>query len=284
MSAVRHGVGRELDDDELFGEDAFALMHKSSGSSAVPHGGVARPMRELSASNTAGRPTKRLRASTESPVTSGRVVSNPGAIVEAPPLWVTIRSSHPKLPDTVQETISEFTLPGDEDLPRKIAGAPRLSSLACVASVSHINMTRSLDISYLADFHAFSLLTAARLSPDLLDKMERRNPTRVRLLDAVWATVVHRLFQIDVRPPSCESWRAVYEEKVAAEEERLRRARDRLRSGYALNSNKKVVTKLDGRRSMILEPKRRASHSSVPLTRMERLRLQARKDRRRSGR
>lgn len=284
MRPVCHGVGRELDDDELFGDDVLSILRRSCGSSAKECGEPSKPAARLDTVKHVIRPTKRLRPSAEVVTISERVITKPKCTVERVPEWVKLRLSEEKLPESLKETISEFTLPGDEDMACRIDGALRLSSLACMASASLLNATRSVDLSYIPDYHAFSLLTRARLSADVLTKIEERNPTRLRLLDAVWATVVNRLYQVEIRPSSYDSWRAVYEGKNAAEKERLRRTRDRVRTEYARNSNKKVIAKLDSRRSMRLEPKRGTSHSSVPLTRMEQLRMQARKDRRRSGR
>lgn len=284
MRPVCHGVGRELDDDELFGDDGLSVLRRSSGSLFKNFGESSKPADLLDTVKPVIPPTKRLRPAVESVTKSGGAIKKPKSTVERVPEWERLRLSEAKPPKSLKETVSEFTLPEDEDMARRIDGAPRLSTLACMAFASLLNTTRSVDLSYIPDYHAFSLLTYARLSADVLTKIEERNPTRVRLLDAVWATVVNRLYKIENRPSNYDSWRAVHEGKVADEEERLRRASDRLRIEYARNSNKKVIAKLDSRRSMRLEPKRGTSHGSVPLTRMEQLRMQARKDRRRSGR
>lgn len=286
MSFVRHGIGREVDDDELFGDDTFPIMRQTTGWPSASDNMHTAPTVEPDVVLVSDRRAKRprtiaqpstLSARRDVPVRNASHASKDGVA----PRWAVLRSAYPRLPESLRETVAEFTLPGDDSIGRRIDGAPRLSTLARLASASLFTGGKYRDLSKLCDYHAFALLTGTALNANTVIALEECNPTRVRLLDAVWATVVNRVFKIDVRPSTCESWRAVFEQEAAVKEERLRRTRERIREGYAQKSNKKITTKLDSRRSRTLEPVRRSSHGSESLTRIDRLRLQARKDRRR---
>lgn len=275
MTLTQHGIGREVEDDELF-DDSANLSHVSGKRAQSSH---ARTERSCDGHSKRHCSNSEIRDGDFSDETfHPRLKSRDKSKMAR---WEIERLKFKNtLPRTVDEAIAELSLPGENELPKKLNGAVRLSTMARATAGSLFYTTELRDLSKLTDYHGFMLLTSKPLTPAALTILEEANPCRIRLLDGLWAITVKRLLNIEVRPDWSDSWRAVYQNHVTLNEKRLCVTRERVRAGYAAQSVAKVTSIGKHRPLSRSEGNRRVVQNTSSLSRIERLRLQARKDRR----
>ena len=163
----------------------------------------------------------------------------------------------------------------------RLCGAPRLSALALAAARVAAARGRLVDLSKIADDHVFLLLATPAVGAAQLKMLERHNPSRVAVLDALWARMVMKTYAIGQLPDKVVWWRELFEIKMREEQLLLDKASERLRRRYSdgeMDKGRKVeMTK----RIRVGPPKRRAGDPAVPQSRISRLREQVRRQKRR---
>lgn len=136
-------------------------------------------------------------------------------------------------------------------------------------------------MSKMADDHVFLLLTTPAIGAAQLKMLERHNPTRVAVLDALWARLVKEKDGTSKLPDKVTWWRELYEIKMREDQMRLEKASERLRRRYSdgeMEKGRKVeITK----RIRVGPPRRRNAEAGTPQSRMSRLREEVRRHKRR---
>lgn len=163
----------------------------------------------------------------------------------------------------------------------RLCGAPRLSSLALAAARAAAARGRLLDLSRIADDHVFLLLATPAIGPAHLVQLERHNPSRVGVLDALWARLVAEKYGAKELPEGVIWWRELFEKRKREEHVMLEKASERLRRRYSdgeLEKGRKVeMTK----RIRVGPPRKRraAGEAGVVQSRISRLREEMRRER-----
>lgn len=278
MAPHRHGIGREVDDDELFGDPERASLRAHK-----------RPRRpQPSASSTQ---PNRATAKATAAAAAATANANADACKQAASLEQ-LRAAFAPPPRSHRACVAPFISPPcltkDEhaDEAARFQLAPHLSSLALRAARRVACSGQLRDLSRLADEHVFAIFSAASMSDAVLVELERCNPSRVDVLEALWSRLVVQEYNVTSLPDGITWWRAFYQAKKEEDESCLQRARERLRSRYIEGEAGRQSTKLASARTVSknLPARRRrgaASSSAVAPTIISRLRNQVRKGRQR---
>lgn len=195
--------------------------------------------------------------------------------------WQLLRDGMSASPRTALETRAQIFQPVSavwHHLPR---GANTLVELSVRPLREMFSSGKQTDLSRLPDAYAYEILAHVSIQPAVLSRLEVANPTRIALLEAVWARVVSRLFHVDELPKGFSFWRAVFEERVLKQAGFVRRCGERARSGYSVGAGDKSTVKQTRR---LGKPPRLSSRRGVKRRAdsvVDRLRMEMRRDKRR---
>lgn len=163
----------------------------------------------------------------------------------------------------------------------RLYGAPRLSSLALGAARISAARGRLVDLSHMADDHVYLLFATPMIKPAHLAQLERHNPSRVPVLEALWARMVSEKYGVKELPEHVVWWREYFEKKRREEQVMLEKASERLRRRYSdgeLEKGRKVeMTK----RIRVGPPRRKGGETGAMQSRISRLREEVRRQKRR---
>lgn len=165
----------------------------------------------------------------------------------------------------------------------RLCGAPRLSSLALAAARAATSRGRLLDLSRLADDHVFLLLGTPAIGPAHLVQLERHNPSRVGVLDALWARLVTEKYGANELPEGVVWWRELFEKRKREEQVMLEKASERLRRRYSDGQLEKGGRKVEMTKRIRVGPPRRRRPTGEPAvaqSRMSRIREEIRREKR----
>lgn len=186
------------------------------------------------------------------------------------------RRGCPPSPRTYDEIVSMFA-PVET---MKIDGIPRLSSLALAAARTYASRGKLVDLSDLADSQVHEVLGHKDTDADTLEKIEKLNPSRINVLEASWARLVGAKFGIRELPPKVKWWRAFYEMKRREDQISLERARARLKQRYNAADADKKKRVMEKTKVLAVAEKRKSKPASSAMSRIARLRMEVKKDRR----
>lgn len=287
MSSHRNGLGREVEDHELFGH--LHMPPRPRRAPPPPQKLTSSFSQQLKQSQKRPRSssieslkpnTKRTsRITKEKPIQScphhkSNHDQKETTAVDNKNVELQTRNCPPS-PRTYQQMVAQFTSSKDVT---PIHGAPRLSNLSL--TIARTQMSRGLleDLSTIADDFVFELLAHSSVTPTLLARLESLNPSRVNVFEAVWARLVDAKFQERNLPDGVTWWRALYEQRVAEEQASLDRARERLRLRYSKGESDRSKRQM-GRTALVSDARRKRGRTN-PNTRMGRLRMEFQRDRR----
>lgn len=291
----RHGMGRELDDDELFGDTAShaaTAPHAAALTTTTMDEGRRRPRRPRVAMSPPrkGHELKdaELFGNNHKPDDNGER-GRTRKERHKPAAWEVRRLETESVGATPSDAAAAAAEGGSPCAATLCGGAPALSLLSARAVRTRLQRGAVPDLSQLADAHLHEVLSVATtvLTAPLLVRLEEAHTSRILPLEAAWAALAARRFHLDSRPPGCASWREAYERRAAAESDALQRSRERVRSGYASPAaphrlqlppaRDAAAAAAAARRRKGVAGRRRDG----PSTPLERLRLEFRRDKRR---
>lgn len=209
--------------------------------------------------------------------------------VASQPEWE-LRREHMEHSALTVEEAAAIASSGGSGPNRTVRGAPSLSSLACQAVRTALKNGQILELEDVPDAHLHELLTTTSLNANVLDRIESLYPSRVAIIDVVWAHFVHRTYGVDKRDEAeFSSWRAVHEHEVALRLAAFQHCRSLLRSSYAAaaatTSNGGRLRQVSTCRTPDAELRRRGSaRKNTSPTLIEKLRSDYRRDKRRRPR
>ncbi|PXF47195.1 hypothetical protein BWQ96_02970 [Gracilariopsis chorda] len=277
----RHGLGREVEDEELFSHLHLLPYQRSrKRPTQSPHGEISgttpkRP-RSRSAASALHRTTSDTKSKTLSPEKHFASEDKSTTVIEQS--LDEMRKGVPYPPRRFEDIAAMFASTRDMDL---LQGAPRLSALAVNVARMYTAGGNAMDLSRLPDEFVYDILCHNTVSPELLKGLEELNPTRVNVLEAVWARLCLSKYEEDELPEGVQWWRALYQLRVDQEHGRLERATKRLRLGYnkAMEDREKrhmgktKIIRTEGK-------KRRASSASTSgsLSLLTRMRMEFRRE------
>lgn len=271
MGRPRHGTGRELSDDELFGH----ISPSSSSRSMLtpPTERPRKPKRTLSSNTTTTinfeqqQKSKSTGASsfldstsvtmkTSSKLTMKRprctTITNPNSSsASASAFAPTIL---PGIPTTVIEITSkviEFSSPQR----LQVNEAPSLTQLctqrirldAHAGKITHATIPEQLCDSYL-----YQILSWPGLSVRILNRLQGETETenqRRFVLESLWAYFINKHFQIDCLPDHLHSWKCIHDER----ERCLRLSVQRMHNNFHASDGKKSGSKSRSSGTVIID-------------------------------
>ena len=170
------------------------------------------------------------------------------------------------------EIVAYYTTP----LPKtRINGAPRLSRLSLNSARHFVARGALNDLSTIPDDFVHDILTNARVGPQLLIKLEQYNPSRVNVLDAVWARLVFSKYGERSLPEGILWWRELYELRQEEKELSLEKARVRMKMRYSAMESMKKARSIGIANVVVKRRKQKTSN-----TRISQLREDVRRDKR----
>lgn len=192
-----------------------------------------------------------------------------------------IRKGFPYPPRRFEDIKTMFASTRDVD---DLRGAPRLSTLAVNVARIYTAGGNAMDLSRLPDEFVYDVLCHNTVSPELLKRLEELNPSRVNVLEAVWARLCLSKYEVNELPEGVQWWRALYQLRVDQENGRLERATKRLRLRYNKALEDREKRHMGKTRAIRTEGRtRRASSASASgsLSLLTRMRMEFRRDQRR---
>ena len=268
MSPPHQSQGREVEDDELFGPSYISTQTKRKTNSLSSNKSNLKRPRSNHNNNT-----------------FTQVIQRP--LGKATPSWTILnklRYGHQPPPTNYLDTIEPFVNRPKLGL---IQGVPRLSTLALLSARFWASKGRFEDFSLIPDLYMYDLLSTTSISPTQLCHLERLNPKRVCVFEALWATHTMNTFDCHNLPKGVKWWRELYHRKTDEKNERFEQARARLRMSYQTEHIEKKAKHVETTVSLRVpetERKRRrnnTSRDSRSPSLLQKLRLEVRRDKRR---
>ncbi|KAI0561982.1 RNA polymerase 2 transcription factor S3 (Elongin) [Gracilaria domingensis] len=282
LSNPRHGLGREVDDEELFGHlylfapprSAERPLDKSPRQNSLP---TQRRPRSFSCEQEKSPKTKTKNHKDSIPekrtAQDRPVKRSPEKSVEQS------RKGLPYPPRRYEDVVASFAVTRDVDM---LHGAPRLSALAVNAARIYTKGGHFFDLSSLPDEFVYDILSLDSISPELLKRLEELNPSRANVLDAIWARLCFSKYDEKELPAGVNWWRALYELRVRQENGRLERATKKMRLGYNKAQEDREKRRMGKTRVMKVEGRRRRASTgsaSGSMGLLARMRMEFRRER-----
>ncbi|CAN8071276.1 unnamed protein product [Agarophyton chilense] len=280
-SNLRQGVGREVDDEELFGHlhllppprSLQQYLDKNSR-----HNSESVQRRPRSASFESEHDTPQKRKEVEDTINSKNDTPQERAENDrAERTAEQIRQGLEYPPRHYEEVVASFSVTRDVNM---LHGAPRLSAAAVNVARIYAAGGHLLDLSTLPDEFVYDIFSCDTITPELLERLEQMNPSRVNVLDALWARLCVSKYEEKELPAGINWWRALYELRVRQDDGRLERATKRLRLGYNKAHEDREKRRMGKTRMIRVEGrKRRASTASSSMGVLARMRMEFRRER-----
>lgn len=284
---LRHGQGREVDDEELFGHLTLlphprprqrppgTLRKCSSASTPRRPRSSSTDLDEISLSNSHRKKdslARHYRAREEDTKKDEPQHSLNDA-----------RRGVPHSPRTYEDITALFATTREVSMLR---GAPRLSVISINAARLYAAAGNIKDLSMLPDEFVYDILCHSAINPELLHRLEELNPSRVNVLEAVWARLCGAKFEERELPNGVYWWRTLYELHVEREHQHVERVTKRLRLGCKKPVEERELRHMGTSKTIQMEKRRRRASSgsasnSGSIGLLARMRLDFRKERRR---